>query len=194
MKDTEYENIIEVTNDSNVFVPFNEKAVELNEQTKNGEVLTFKEITPRDIARHRGYFDLLRFIYDYLPQKFHKVVDIKYFYKWIKHLKKQYKVIFRFKDAEKSKEIVNELFKHKEDLKLTPGQIEKIAMLLGYSEMLEYDSISFSRMTDPAFKEYIKNQLPFIYENVVGKFFKDTQYDDIIDTIEQEYLRFLIKL
>ena len=67
-------------------------------------------------------------------------------------------------------------------------------MLLGYSEMLEYDSISFSRMTDPAFKEYIKNQLPFIYENVVGKFFKDTQYDDIIDTIEQEYLRFLIKL
>jgi len=161
MKDTDYENIIEVVNVANGFVPYNEKAVELNEQTKSNDMLCFKEITPRDINFHRAWFSLLNFIYDYLPKEFTNVVSSGKFYLWLKHLKGQYKVLYSFQDGTK---------------------------------MVQYESISFSNMTDPRFKEYIKEQLPYIYENVIGKFFKGTQYDDIIETIEQEYMKFLIKL
>lgn len=62
------------------------------------------------------------------------------------------------------------------------------------TKLVEYKSISFARMTEKEFKEYIKNQLPFIYENVIGKFFEGEIYNNIIDTIEEEFERYLSKL
>jgi hypothetical protein len=49
-------------------------------------------------------------------------------------------------------------------------------------------------MTEKEFKEYIKSQLPFIYENVIGKFFEGEIYDNIIDIIENEWERYFSKL
>ena len=49
-------------------------------------------------------------------------------------------------------------------------------------------------MSDKRFKEYIKEQLPYIYENVLGAFFSGEKLNDIIDTIEVEYEKFMNKL
>jgi len=49
-------------------------------------------------------------------------------------------------------------------------------------------------MSQERFKNYIREQLPFIYTEVIGKFFKDEIYDNIIATIEEEYSKFLAKL
>lgn len=59
---------------------------------------------------------------------------------------------------------------------------------------IEYHSISFGKMSQVKFKEYIKEQLPFIYENVIGAFYEGEIYDNIIETIEQEYEKFMARL
>jgi hypothetical protein len=40
----------------------------------------------------------------------------------------------------------------------------------------------------------VANQLPFIYENIIGAFFSDEMYDSIRSTIEEEYERFMFRL
>ena len=160
MKDTDYHNLIEVTNVTNGFVPYNEKAVELNEQTKTEKILVFKEITSRDINRHKGYMALLNYIYDFLPPTFKNDVPKKNFYKWLKHLRGDFEVLYDFVD-------------------LPP--------------MLEYISISFANMSEAQFIDYIKNQLPLIYK-VIRRLYKKDKSDTIIENIEDEFMRFLIKL
>lgn len=59
---------------------------------------------------------------------------------------------------------------------------------------IEYDSISFGRMSQESFKNHIRNQLPWIYENVIGAFYEGDIYNGIIETIEEEYKKFLSKL
>jgi hypothetical protein len=59
---------------------------------------------------------------------------------------------------------------------------------------VEYKSISFGKMSQLEFKEYVANQLPFIYENIIGAFFSDEMYDSIRSTIEEEYERFMFRL
>lgn len=61
------------------------------------------------------------------------------------------------------------------------------------TKWIEYTSISFNSMSQIRFKEYVKNQLPFIYTEVIGAFFKDEIYDNIIETIEKEYEKFFTK-
>lgn len=62
------------------------------------------------------------------------------------------------------------------------------------TKFIEYESISFGKMSQLRFKEYVKEQLPFIYTNVIGQFFDGEIYDNIIDTIEEEYKKFMSKL
>ena len=109
-----------------------------------------------------------------------------------KHLKKEYSIVYKFKDKEKSNEIAEKLYRS--NLNLTGEQILKISLMLGYTEMIEYDSISFGKMNQNKFEEFIKNQLPYIYENIIGKFFEGEIYDNIIRTIEEEYKKFFSKL
>lgn len=59
---------------------------------------------------------------------------------------------------------------------------------------IEYDSISFGRMSQETFKNHIKSQLPWIYANVIGAFYDGDIYTGIIETIEIEYEKFLAKL
>ena len=49
-------------------------------------------------------------------------------------------------------------------------------------------------MNQQKFKEYVKEQLPYIYENVLGKFFEGEILTGIIETIENEYEIFFSKL
>lgn len=61
-------------------------------------------------------------------------------------------------------------------------------------QLIEYNSISFGKMSQETFENYVREQLPWIYENVIGAFFKDEIYDGIINTIENEFKKFLSKL
>jgi hypothetical protein len=62
------------------------------------------------------------------------------------------------------------------------------------TEMIKYHSISFGNMSQKKFEEYVKNQLPFIYEEVIRVFFDGDIANGIIDTIEEEYKKFMSKL
>lgn len=59
---------------------------------------------------------------------------------------------------------------------------------------VEYESISFGNMSEIKFREYVNNQLPWIYTNLLGAFFTDEILNNIIETIEEEYEKFLTKL
>jgi hypothetical protein len=161
MTDKDFDRLIDLANVGGGFVPANENAIELLEQSKRGEVLSFLEVTDRDLRFHRCYMSLLGFIYDYLPQSFKKKVAKKNFYRFIKHLKGKYDVLFEFKDGTK---------------------------------LVEYESIAFGKMSEKRFKTYIREQLPFIYSEVIGVFFEGDIYNGIIETIETEYEKFLNKL
>lgn len=161
MSDKDYQNRIDLTYVGNGFIPGNENASELIERCQKGEVISFKEMTERDLKFHKCYMSLLNMIYSYLPDKFKSAVPGNKFYMWLKHLQGKYKVLFEFQDGTK---------------------------------LVEYESIAFGRMSQKRFEEYVAEQLPFIYEEVIGKFYKDKIYDNIIKTIEEDYQNFLNKL
>ena len=79
-------------------------------------------------------------------------------------------------------------------LKHLKGEYEIKYTFKDGTKMVEYTSISFGRMSQKEFKDYVKNQLPYIYENVIGAFFEGDIYDGIIENIENEYERFMVKL
>jgi hypothetical protein len=161
MKDSDFHKIQEWANVGGGLIPVSTNAIELLEQSHKGEVLSFLEVTNRDVKFHRCYFSLLNYIHSYLPAKFKKAVPEKNFYKWLKHLKGEYEILFTFADG---------------------------------TVLVEYDSIAFGRMSQKTFETYIREQLPYIYENVLGKFFEGEILDGIIETIEEEYKKFLSKL
>jgi hypothetical protein len=80
-------------------------------------------------------------------------------------------------------------------LKHLKGQFDIITRF-GDIILVEYESISFGRMSEHTFRDYIRNQLPFIYTDVIGKYYKPGKwrYNRKIDLIETEYLKFLSKL
>jgi len=161
MKDKDFYNLIDFYNAGGGLLPVNQKAHEIIEQSDKGEVISFIEVTQRDLKFHRCYMSLLAYIYEYLPNSFHKQVPKDKFYLWLKHLKGQYDVLFEFEDGTK---------------------------------LVEYESISFGRMSQKRFEDYIREQLPWIYVNVIGKYFEGDIYNGIIETIENEYKKFLSKL
>ena len=161
MKDTDFHKLQEWVNVGGGIIPHSTNAIELLEQSHKGEVLSFLEVTNRDVKFHRGYFALLKFIYGYMPGQFKKKVSEKHFYLFLKHLRKEYNVIFTFKDG---------------------------------TSMVEYDSISFGNMSQKRFEEYIREQLPWIYSEVLGCYFEGEILNGIIETIEQEFDKFLAKL
>lgn len=79
-------------------------------------------------------------------------------------------------------------------LQTMKGDYEVLFRFKDGRELLEYHSISFTKMDENSFRTYIKNQIPYIYENVIKAFYKDEQANDIIDNIEQEFEKFFTKL
>lgn len=158
MKDSDFLKLVQLVNVGGGFLPANENATELMEQSVKGEILSFVECTERDLKFHKAYFSLINYIYDYMPKHFKAAVKKPVFYIFLKHLQGNYDVLFEFRDGTK---------------------------------MVEYKSLSFGRMSQKTFEEYIKEQLPYIYENVIGAFYKGAIYDGIVEQIENEYRKFL---
>jgi len=161
MKDTEFYSLVDFLNAGGGLLPVNGKAHDIMDATTQGDIVSFKSCTARDIRFHRCYMSLIAFIWDYMPKKFKDAVPKDKFYLWLKHLKGQYEVLFEFADGTK---------------------------------LVEYESISFTKMDQVRFKEYVREQLPWIYTEVIGKHFEGPIYDGIIDTIEEEYKKFMVKL
>ena len=61
-------------------------------------------------------------------------------------------------------------------------------------QLIDYESLSFGRMSQNSFENYIREQLPWIYQNVIGAFYSGEKYDSILETIEDEFKKFLSKL
>jgi hypothetical protein len=74
------------------------------------------------------------------------------------------------------------------------GNYEVVFKFKDGSEMVEYNSISFGRMSQKQFETFVANQLPFIYSNVLGAYFEIDMLNGIIETIESEFQRMLNKL
>lgn len=79
-------------------------------------------------------------------------------------------------------------------LKHLKGQYEVVFEFADGTKMVEYESIAFGRMSQKRFQEYVAEQLPWIYENVIGAYFEGDMYSSIINTIEEEWHKFLDKL
>lgn len=79
-------------------------------------------------------------------------------------------------------------------LKHLKNEYEVIFEFKDGTKMVEYESISFGNMSQKRFEAFIRDQLPYIYENVLGKYFEGEILNGIIDTIEEEYKKFFAKL
>ena len=62
------------------------------------------------------------------------------------------------------------------------------------TKFIEYKSISFGRMSQKDFEAYVKEQLPFIYEEIIFVLYPKEDADKIIACIEDEYKIFLSRL
>jgi hypothetical protein len=175
-------------------IPQNENAITLCENTTEGQVIDFEEIKARDLNFHKCYMSLLNYIWDFLPDNFKAAIPVSKFYLFLKHLRGLYNVVYKFKDEIKKAEISDYLKANKKQFRLTYKSIEKIADKFGRSELIEYKSISFGRMSQTSFEEYVKEQMPFVYDSVLGAFYKDEKLANIIATIEHDYRKFLNKL
>jgi len=79
-------------------------------------------------------------------------------------------------------------------IKHLKGEYEVIFEFKDGTKLVEYESIAFGRMSQKTFQEYVKNQLPYIYENIIGLFYTGDHYSMMIDSIEKEFEKFLSKL
>ena len=80
-------------------------------------------------------------------------------------------------------------------LKHLKGQYEVIFTFKDGSTMVEYDSLAFGNMSQQRFEDYIRNQLPWIYSDVLNPVYPDEDiFKGIVETIEEEFKKFLSKL
>lgn len=79
-------------------------------------------------------------------------------------------------------------------LKHLKGQYEVLYSFNDGTKLVQYESIAFGKMSQKRFEDYVREQLPWIYENVIHKYFQDDLYDSIVSNIEDEFQKFLAKL
>ncbi len=80
-------------------------------------------------------------------------------------------------------------------LKHLKGEYDVVFTFKDGSTMVEYESLAFGNMSDQRFKSYIKEQLPWIYSNVINPVYPDPDiFKGITETIENEFEKFLSKL
>ena len=194
MTDRDYEHIIELTYKGGGFLPANDAGRELAEQLGIGQVVAFQEITARDLSFHRCYMAMIGYIYKLMPAHFKKAIPSKYFYNFLKHLQRHYKLIYSFKDETKQKEIYDFLNQHKKKNRYSFKFMKEVSEKFGKIDLCEYTSIAFGKMSQFEFENYIREQLPFIYGTLVSAFYKDEKYDEIIADIEETFKKFLAKL
>ena len=194
MSDQDFDKLLLMKYAGGGWLPGNENAEQISDTAKMDSELWVLEVGNRDLNFHRCYMSLVSHIWDFMPPPFKTKVPKKHFYQWLKHLKRNYSVIYSFKDDAKREEIKTYLKENKKKFRITYKTIDTISEMFGKLDLVDYDSISFGRMSQQRFEDYVREQLPWIYEQVIGKFYKDELYNEIIDQIEDGFKKFLSKL
>lgn len=158
MRTDNYIELIELEHQQGLFKPVNQVGIDLISNLKHKERIYVKDAGKRDIRFHRAYFALLNYIYSWMPEIFKMQIPEKHFYKWLKILLGEYKIIYKFKTGE---------------------------------SLYETKSIAFGKMSQKTFEEYVKNQLPLIYDNLIYALFNLEEAKMIIENIENEFEKFL---
>ena len=79
-------------------------------------------------------------------------------------------------------------------LKHLRGEWDIVFEFADGTKLIEYTSISFGKMSEFEFRQFIKDQMPWIYESVIGLMYEGERFDSIIETIEKDYSSFFAKL
>ena len=79
-------------------------------------------------------------------------------------------------------------------LKDLNNEFETVYTFKNGKEVKKYNSIAFGKMSQKTFETYVKNQLPFIYDNLIHVLFDDEKADMIIENIENEFEKFMQRL
>jgi len=80
-------------------------------------------------------------------------------------------------------------------LKHLRGDYDVVFEFKDGTKFIEYHSIAFGRMSQKRFEAYVREQLPFIYSEVIQALYPDKLTSDrIIASIEDEYQNFLSRL
>ena len=75
-------------------------------------------------------------------------------------------------------------------LKFLSNEYDVVFKFKDGREFIEYRSISFGRMNQSSFKEYVNNQLSVIYEELLIPM----EQDYLMDIINEEFIKFIDKL
>lgn len=153
--------------DNSILVPAQIESKEFLETLKNNETVYLTFNKPRDNGFHSCYFSLLKYIYLNLPIHFRIKFIEKYPTKEYKQLE-----LFRL--------FLKDLFNEFEYLEI--GKSKR--------QIKEYTSISFAKMNQLEFNEYVNNQLGNIYSDLLVPLECEYLYDDIC----KEFEKFLSKL
>lgn len=79
-------------------------------------------------------------------------------------------------------------------LKHLQGKYKVKYEFLDGTKWVEYESTSFGRMSQDRFKEYVREQLPVIYDDVIRKMYDDEASNILIEIIETEWEGYLDRL
>ena len=75
-------------------------------------------------------------------------------------------------------------------LKYAKNEIEILFTFKNGLQIIQPISISFSNFDELQFRNYIKDQLPFIYSEIIDKLFNEHEAKDVIELIENEFEKF----
>jgi len=79
-------------------------------------------------------------------------------------------------------------------LKHLRGEYDVIFEYDDGTKCIEYHSVSFGRMSQFEFESFVREQMPWIYQSVIGLCYDGEQFDQIIENIEDDYSTFFSKL
>ena len=79
-------------------------------------------------------------------------------------------------------------------LKVLLGEYSVVFEFKDGKTLMEYKSISFGRMSQKSFENYVRQQLPMIYEEVIHRMYDIDKASMIIENIEEEFKELLSRL
>lgn len=99
MKTDEFLALLEFKNhNGQVLIPAQYESQEFLETLKNDQTVYLKQVRARDLGMHKAYFLILGWTWDRMNQNFRLKVPKKDFYKFLKILSNEYKILFEFKN------------------------------------------------------------------------------------------------
>ena len=189
MKDTDYQKILEMAYIGTVYVPMSIEATEIAQTFLLGS--EFREVEDCYAAANEVARKYSETQSEGDVSSFNEVIsrDLKFHRCYMALLRE----IYGYLPKEFAANYVE-----REDfynwLKHYQGRYEIKCKFKDGSTMVKYDSIAFGVMSQVKFETYVREQLVFIYSEVLTKYFSGVELQNIINTIESDFRRFLEKL